>query len=330
MTSKVSILGIVFATFFQWIVVEQADCVAQESATTLPVPVDTANVPVITREVILEKQISYANKSWANFSLGNLAAGKRYKVQLLVQNASTKDMSFASINAPCGCLKFESNSKLLPPGESTILTFLIDTPKRNIKTKIGSGVRFLDDMNEHVFGLDFNYELNSMFKILSSGVVVEVPEIANEAGVTVKLPVLLTSDVNPSELEVQVSENLRDLQVKFHYQDVENRHIELIVVGKNIIGSAISGELYLRRTGTEEYDSVSVVAKRREFVSIRPESLRLVKDLSDGSYTSRVVIRVDESTSEKPQDHEIAGDAQSYIRRKSILDRHRKQNSSCD
>ncbi len=282
-----------FLTICVWLGLTQTTGFGQGSTETD----SSSKMPVITRDVILERPVNYVTKSWANLSLGNLEAGKRYQVELSVQNATNNDLSFSSITASCGCVKFETNAKTIPAGESTLLVFVLDTPKRNIKTKIGSGIRFIDDQNQQVFSIDFSYDLHNMFKILSSQVLVEVRE-QDESGVNVRVPVLVSTDFNPSLLEVQLSENLRDLQIKFVHENGETPHIELTVVKENVIGGAISGEIFLRRTGTKEFDSVGVVVRRREQVSIRPESVRLVKTTTDKTYTAKGILRIDDSVVE--------------------------------
>jgi hypothetical protein len=252
---------------------------------------------VLAHEVRLEKRDS-PERMAAMLQLGNLEAGKTYEIELQVHNPTSRDLPFTGVSSTCGCVKFEADREAVPANGSVKLVFQLRTPPRSGTLLMTNSVRFVDGTTKlEAFGLGVRYQLYNMFKIVGNQWTIEVPDSAEQESLTSRMPILIAAPMTHEDLEIVLSETLRDLTTRFVHADGQH-FIEVTTHKKNITGSSISGDLFVRRKGSEDFDVVNLVVKLQPTISLNPVSVRLVKSSTGEYFHAKAILRIRRPPSE--------------------------------
>jgi len=238
----------------------------------------------------------------AKVQLPSLEAGKRYRLALQVINPSEKEVSFYGVEFQNIFTKLETKINIIPQGGAEELVFLIDVPKRSKQAKVFNQARFLHRGARHPsMQLDLHYELNNMFSVAESLVNLELAP--GQADAHALVPVLLIPPVTADQLELVASEKLRDLEIKL-IDNVDGTFISVLANRQNLSGGAISGEVAVRRKGTEDSDGFLLTARSRSALEMNPKSLRLVRGEGNlaSKYVGNAVLRVSRESEEISSD----------------------------
>ncbi len=228
--------------------------------------------------------------NYAELQLGSLEARKKYRLHLKVLNPSDTPIAFSRVERNCTCLKFETNVKEIPAEGSADFVIWIDPSTKQDGVRVYSGAKFVDkDTKETVLSLSIRYELNNMFSIKAQQVVLEFPE--HETSLTGQVPVLIIKPLTLEQLELEMSDNLRDLAITTEATE-DVAMINIAATRRNIANGPISGEVALRRRDTTDKSSFTLVVRKQESLTVSPESIRLERIQDSDSYRSAAIFRV--------------------------------------
>jgi hypothetical protein len=233
---------------------------------------------------------------YAEVQLGSLEAGKKYRLHLKALNPSETPIAFSRVELSCTCLKFETPVKEIPAGGSADFVIWIDAPEKQAASRVYSGAKFVDkDTKETVLRLSMQYELSNMFAIKAQQVVLEFPE--HETSLAAQVPVLIFKPLTLEQLELEMSENLRDLAIATETTE-DGAMINIAATRHNIAKGPISGEVVLRRRGTTDKSSFALVVRQQQSLIVSPESIRLERIANSDSYRSTAMFRMRTTPSE--------------------------------
>lgn len=240
----------------------------------------------IERDVVLRK--FGKSEHFAKMDLGTLSPGKDYELSFSLANHSDTEVSFDSVNLACNCVKFETKSGTIPAGGESNFKILLSAPKRSGQTDMSTFVNFVSqDPSRPVIRLTILYQLNNMFNISTERVTLVVNEA--EKVVSEKVPVLVVPPLKVADLQLAVSENLRDLPINLVV--VEGQvFIEVSASAESIPRGGISGEVALRQVGSKDADGFVLTVLERESLSISPESLRFIS--KNGVWKTKAVLKI--------------------------------------
>ncbi len=234
----------------------------------------------------------------ARIELPSLEGGKKYKLRLHIKNPTDQEISFSRIILDCACSKFETPVDVILPHDSAVFTMLLDTPIFGRKgSRAVAGAQFLNvETRQVAMRLSVTYELNNVFSLPGHRLAIEVPRTTEER--VERIPVSLTPPLTLQDLEVEVSDSLRDLSVQL-VEFEERPYVEVLVIRKAIPRAGLFGELQLKRRGFQQPYTLTVELKHQELIAVTPDSLRftLVSGKQD-RWEANAVIRCTEAVKE--------------------------------
>lgn len=247
----------------------------------------------------------------AEFPLGVLEAGKKYRLKLGVINPQEDLIEFDRAQVGCTCMGFEAEAKQIPAnGTAVFVVTFLTRSSANGRTNV-EYIKLMNMGVEMPIGiLQLNYELSNFFDVKSDRIVIEIPEEDNsvEARVAVHIEPPLTRE----KLELNVSQQLRDLAVEL-LPDGDHAIIKVTATKQNIAQGSIAGEVFLKRQDSSHQDGFALLVRRQEKLTINPESIRLerVPD-QDDVYMGKALLRskISDGADESPQvELQVAGKA---------------------
>ncbi|GEM_PF-1685802 len=264
------------------------ESLVQEPETRKKDPAAKSGPPVIKieRDAVLRK--IGKSEHLAKFDLGTLSPGKDYELSFSLANHSDTEVSFDSVTLACNCVKFETKSGTIPAGGESNFKILLSAPKRSEQTDMSTFVNFVSqDPSRPVIRLSIMYQLNNMFNIAKERVTLVVN--GDEKVVSEKVPVLVVPPLKVQDLQLAVSENLRDLPINLVV--IEGQvFIEVSASAESIPPGGISGEVALRRVGSKDADGFVLTVVERERLSISPESLRFIS--KNSVWKTKAVLKI--------------------------------------
>ncbi len=229
----------------------------------------------------------------AKVEIPSLEAGKRYRLVLQLINPDDHGISFDRVELQCSCMKLKVKDKVVPAnGGVGELEFLIDAPTRAKKSSVVYMARFVQKgATSPVMILNLHFELNNMFSVLEDHV--QLNFLPGQTELEVKVPVVLVAPVNLGQLELVASEKVRDLGMEL-VENEDGAFVRVIVNRKNLIDNSLSGEIAVRRRGTEDTDGFLLTSRVSSSIEVSPASIRLARDVTapDSEFVGSAVVRV--------------------------------------
>ncbi len=228
-----------------------------------------------------------------------LEGARKYRLKLKIVNPFDESIKFSKVSVSCGCAKFESNVHEIPALGSSAFEMHLDVPNQ-ISMSLGRvNVSFFDESEPAfpILRIAVTYPLHGVFGFRQDREIVELPK--SEAVAVAKLPVVLIEPMTLDKLELFYSDNLRDFGVQIVSDDPDSEipYIKIDVARQALPRQGMSGEVGLRRKGTNHVSGVLISFKHQDVFTLRPESLRLSRDNNSKAYEATAMLRVSVPTS---------------------------------
>jgi len=258
---------------------------------------DAGAVISIDAVIRLERQLNPELEDYfvGNLQLPDLQATQRYSLNLTVVNPYDTPIKFSTIRTDCGCAKFETQTDEIPALGTAQFKVQMDVPNGGAAVHFRRTQAAFFDVNSDarpVVRLALLYQLTGVFGFPQSRWNVELPEAENL--VVVKVPLVVVPPLTLDQLKLEVGEPLKDFAVALIADDpaVDGPYVKFEVPRKAVPRQGLSGEIALRRTGTEHVSGMILSFKHPEKFSVRPESLRLSRDHLSQPYEAVAMLRV--------------------------------------
>ncbi len=113
----------------------------------------------------------------AEFPLGVLEAGKKYRLKLGVINPREDLIEFDRAQVGCTCMGFEAEAKQIPAnGTAVFVVTFLTRSSANGRTNV-EYIKLMNTGVEMPIGiLQLNYELSNFFAVKSDRIVIEIPQ----------------------------------------------------------------------------------------------------------------------------------------------------------
>lgn len=276
-----------------------------ESRATAPSnePIEIAAVATIFREGVGTVR--------AEYELGVLEAGKKYRLKLAAVNPTDASVVFDRAQVGCTCMAFEAEVKEIAARGTSLFVVTFATPSSANERGNVEYIKLMANGVEMPIGiLQVKFNLSNFFDVKTDRIVIEIPDEENsvEARVAVHIEPPLTRD----ELELDVSRQLRDLAVEL-LPDGDHAIIKITATKENINMGSIAGDVYLQRRDSPHREGVALLVRRQEKLTINPDSIRLerVPD-KENVYMGKAMLRskIANPQSERPfVELQVAGKA---------------------
>ncbi len=242
-----------------------------------------ADDQVITRTL----EVMLPGNAFQPDDLGTLFIGAAYKVDVKLTNGTKNPIAFKTIRASCGCSTVQIPASMLAPGESVQGKIYFRVPDQ-LKSKLLSvQLDFFDDpLAGPVATLYFAGQISGL---LQFGSVANPFEVRGKFG-SFKIPVLFSEPVSIENLEVEVSDELRDVAWKWENSD-QSAFVNLTVPRAMLPPDGLSGVLTVVDKETRKRVSLDVRIVPRPPVTLSPLALRF-KIKEDGTGSARVLLEV--------------------------------------
>lgn len=223
-----------------------------------------------------------------------LEGGKKYRFNIVLVNPFTTDVTFSSVDVSCDCIKFSGpKDNVIPALGFASFVMDLDVPNSVSRRTVRQQARFVGpDSIESVLILNVEYELNNVFGFPQSQVAAKVSK--SVGAVEVVVPFMVVPPLTLDDLELRVSENLRDFGARVVNDDsaLGSPCVKLMIPSKDVPKNGIMGQLSLVRTGTEQQSSAMVSVKRKEQIEIRPETVRFSWNRETEKYDASAILRI--------------------------------------
>ncbi len=243
----------------------------------------------------------------ADIVLSPLEAGKKYRLNITVANPYDEAIEFSTIAVGCGCAKFESAVNEIPAFGRATFVMHLDVPNEIVEGRAAQVISF-SGKNPEVRALivRIEYPVDSSFGFLIDRVNIEISKSENVA--TSRIPVAIVPPMTLEQLELQASENLKDVSIRLIRDDPDSMvpYVQVEVARRVVSRNGIMGEVSLWKPGTALHAHCVVCIKHQDLISLRPESLRMSRDNTSNSYEARAILRV--KADEEPEQREIQND----------------------
>jgi len=238
----------------------------------------------------------------ADIDLPALESGKGYRLNIVLVNPFDSDVVFSSVGVSCGCIKFSGpEDRTIPAFGSARFVMELVVPNSIEDRRGRQQAKFVGvDAIDAVLLLNVEYDLSGGFGFRPNRMFVKVQK--SEPIVAVIVPVTVVPPLKLNDLELQVSENLRDFSFGLIGDDTKagSPYVKLELPAKHVPRHGILGELTLTRPGTEHRSMALVSIKHQEPIEIRPETVRLSRNAKSGEYEAIAILRVGSVSGDEP------------------------------
>lgn len=257
-----------------------------------------SDVVVLECESILQHGVSEDNEVIyvAPISLEPLEAGREYVLRITVYNRTTEDVPFSRIRVDCACAKLEANRDRIPANGEAKFKMHLTAPNSISKNTIVTRAKFVDhEAGKLKFQINVQYSLSGVFSFSEQRFSIDIPEGENLA--VARLPVVITAPLSIQQLELSLSENLRDVSAKL-LKDPDNEElafVEVIATEKCISQGSLLGTIDLihkTRSGVSQKTSTFITIQQKPSIAISPESVRLIRDNHTKPFSGSAILRV--------------------------------------
>jgi hypothetical protein len=256
----------------------------------------------------------------AEFDLGTLPAGKSGQVTLLIKNPFDRAFKFSEITKTCNCLDLKSDSYQIDADSTQKFTMTLQTPETAENARVFSSVALLEksaDKPRAVINLKMDYSLSGVLSIDPNMVLVEIPKGTDFQ--SLRVPVLLTQPLLPSELKIEASDTLRDLEFKIA-EESGSVFVIADVHAAAIESGPISGEVRVTHEKSKRKDGFFVTARIGSAIRVSPSILRFKKTDDDSNrWTANALIRLPKRPKGSETNETTAEDDVAALKTKAIV-----------
>ena len=242
------------------------------------------------KSINVESVLRYSErdgKYHAAIYLPVLEAGAKRRIVIDLFNTSAEELSFDDIELHSSSLKFNSDSKGIAPHSKGRFQLTLSVPKRDERTRQMTSVKFRSKKTGKVaVDLTITYRMSDMFIVSLDSLDFRIRKGDGISTQLVEYQVF--PPLTDQELELSVSENLRDLPIKRRAID-RRYYIEVSVNELAVSEAGISGEVMLKRRGATDTDGFVLHVIRESDISLAPRSLRFYK--TNDQWEAKAVIR---------------------------------------
>lgn len=234
---------------------------------------------------------------FSRVELPSLKGGTKYRVNLTLVNPYETPIDFSAVTFDCGCGKFETKANELPALGSASFILHLDVPNSVTKSRNITTAKFSKvNTRKPVLELSVSYETNNVFSFTESHAILEIPKHENSK--ILKLPIVLVPPMSLDQLELKYTDNLRDMNIQIVSNDrnAELPYVQVEVLRNALPRHGLSGEVMLRRIGSNIVSGVLVSIRNQDSFSLRPESIRLSRDNHSEPYEATAILRVNKSS----------------------------------
>ncbi|MDP1563138.1 MAG: hypothetical protein Q8M16_17300 [Pirellulaceae bacterium] len=246
----------------------------------------------------IERQLDRELKPFYVVDLSGITfeGARNYRLNLKIVNPYEETIRFSHVSLTCGCAKFETEAKEFPALGAADFVMDVEVPNQTqmLLGRITASFFSLRGDLTPAVRMDVSYTLHGVFGFESDRAIIEIPQ--DESIVIAKLPIILVAPVTLEKLELKYSENIRDFNVRIVSDDPESAfpYVRLEVARKALPRHGMTGEVGLKRIGSDKVSGVIISFKHQEPFSIRPESLRLSRDNQSMPFKTVAMLRVRE------------------------------------
>jgi hypothetical protein len=259
-------------------------------------------IPVDCKATI-ERRVSATAKYRvvAEIDLGALVAMQKYRVNITLLNPYDTPIEFSAIDLSCGCGKFEAKSKEIRPLSSAEFTLHLDVPNHVTDGASRATARFVPVGSdpEPALLLSISYGVNGAFGFEREREIVELPK--SEKIVVAKVPIVVVPPLTIDKLTLESTDGLRDMTIQLVADDPDSLvpYVKIEAPRQAVPRYGLTGEVLLKRIGTDRVVGLIISFKHQEDFSIRPESLRLSRDNHSKPFEATTFLRVYASEEKK-------------------------------
>jgi hypothetical protein len=262
---------IVFATFSSWLI----------SFAAQPGPLFQQRAAAELRPV--------ANVLIAEFSAGELPAGKSGTVSVELANPTGVDLPLGAIHSSCSCTQASFSEPLIPAYGAVVLELKIDVPAKRkspdftaaISFKVGSGAGGPYDQG----AVKMHFRLAGMLNFKDAFMPLEVPR---EGEVAFDVPFISTLPPGFERFKLTFEPHLPAVDAVLHTEG-EQKSIRLLVDSSALPDGVNAVVATLSELSSGMSDTVTLVFKAREDVVVSPRTIRFRR--TPGGYEASVLIR---------------------------------------
>jgi hypothetical protein len=247
----------------------------------------------------IERQLNGANQLFyvVNVAGLTLEGAKKYRLNLRILNPFDETIKYSHVATSCGCARFGAEQNEFRALGTAELVMDLETPNHIEVLDDQVTAKFFTEVRDvsPILRLDVSYSLQGVFGFQNPRVIVEVPK--SEPTVTVKMPIIMIAPVKLNELELFHSDNLRDFGVQVVSDDPESSvpYVKIEIVRRNLPRQGLTGEIGLRRVGSNARSGTMVSVRHQNAFTLRPESIRLSRDNNSKPYQAFAMLRVSET-----------------------------------
>ena len=245
---------------------------------------------------VITRTLEVVLPSNASLSLGSLSVGGAYEVDMKLTNGQTNSIAFKTIRASCGCSTVQIPASILAPGESVQGKIYFRVPDQLNSKMLSVQLDFFDDpLAGPVATLYFVGQISGL---LQFGSVANPFEVRGKFG-SFRIPVLFSEPVSIENLEVEVSDELRDVAWKWENFD-QSVFLNLTIPRAMLTPNGLSGVLTLVDKETRKKVSLDVRIVPKPPVTLSPLALRF-KIKEDGTGSARVLLEIADQDEEEEE-----------------------------
>lgn len=196
------------------------------------------------------------------------------------------------MNKTCNCMNLQSDSYGIEGNSSKKFTMSLKTPETAENARVFSSIALIEeteDQKRPVINLKMNFRLSGVLSIEPGMVLLEIPH--NKESKSIKVPVLVTPPLKPSDLKIECSKSLRDLSFELLEED-GRVFITADVFVPAIESGPVSGEVRVVHDQSKRKDGFFVTARKVSRIRVSPSTLRFKKTKEGSEWIANALIQV--------------------------------------
>jgi hypothetical protein len=243
----------------------QEEAIQQEQVLRIKASVELKAVPIPEIKAF-ETNVNLGHVG--QIEIGKLLPNQRYRMDLTLVNSIETDLIADELKAGCGCIEFhEADSFSVGGNKSAKLQLSFKTPKATVDGKFD--IRFEFRHERKMTGIIL------MRSQLSNNLYV-VPALNLECParpMTFRVPVSITAPLDLNEVEILISDNLKDISCELAKED-DSVFLKIEVNSDSFDGDFLSGSIRLKSKANDLETETRLTFLRMSPVKISPEFLR--------------------------------------------------------
>jgi hypothetical protein len=217
---------------------------------------------------------------------GVVEAGGVGVVVVDVLNRSESDFHVQSIEVGCGCVQAKMEARTLRPGETSKLLIQLTAPQDGRTIAQNQLVRVIES-NERMIQVLLKYEVGGMCCFQKPSITAFAPR--NAAHVEFTVPILLSSAVEPSSLQIRATGELSD--GRFALREKDGEFIVECKLNVPMEGEFTrSGQLFLENPKAKTVSTTDCFVRREPSMTITPSRVPFFR--KGDSFQATAMLRV--------------------------------------